>query len=77
MKKSNRMIHVADTRYGYEVRLNGLWVAGGLVPTAKEALQIVDHIEAFYDTGTIEATFYIRRRVGHDYLQRLAYGEVI
>jgi len=47
------------------------------VPTAKEALQIVDHIEAFYDTGTIEATFYIRRRVGHDYLQRLAHGEVI
>ena len=46
------MSHGQD-EYGYEVRLNGLWVAGGLVPTAKEALQIVDHIEAFYDTGTI------------------------
>ena len=72
------MSHDQDEKYGYEIRVNNLWVAGGLVPTAKEALQTADRIEAAYKhTGTIEATFYIRRRVGHDYLQRLAYGEVI
>jgi len=61
--------------YGYEVRVNGLWVVGGLVPTAKEALQIADHLEAFYEyAGKVDIVFYVWRHVGHDYLQGLAHG---